>query len=162
MRTAILAGSVVLAAVVVHLAVFAFETWALGKQVNIARTQAQSAIAQSLPDISLDTDVSAILTLLAPSAITARSGDFLPLLGDVSGVISDTPVSMDTPVSFRRLAWGAQDNRLVLLVQTGGLKDLQRIQQGLQSSGFRVTSGAATASDGGAEAEIRITREGSQ
>ena len=161
-RTALFAGSVILAAAVTHLAIFAFETWALREQVNTARSQAQSAISQSLPDITLDTDVSAILSLLAPTAATARRGDFLPLLADVSGVISVTPVSTDTPVSFRRLAWGAQDNKLVLFVQTGGLEDLQRIQQGLQSSSFIVTTGAATASEGGAEAEIRIRREGSQ
>lgn len=162
MRTALFAASAILVAAAVHLAVLAFETWVLTQQANTARAQAQSAISQSLPGLAVNGDVSDILAQLAPTAVPARSGYFLPLLADVSSVISATPISTDTPISFRRLAWGAQDNKLVLLVQTGGLEDLQRIQQRLRSSGFLVTSGAANAGDGGAEVEMRITREGSQ
>ena len=64
-------------------------------------------------------------------------------------------------MEFRRLAWGAEDGTLVVLVQTRALDDLQRIQQTLEAAGFMVRSGAANASEGGAEAELRIERSGS-
>lgn len=162
MRTLIFAGSAILVAGLAHLAIFAVETWALGKQAERARVDAQSAIATILPNVTLTGDNTAILTRLAPRTVAAKSGAFLPLLTDVSRVISATPTSDATPVTFRRLAWGAQTDQLVLLVQTGGLEAMQAVQQNLEANGFTVTTGAATAGDGGAEAEMRITREGGQ
>ena len=58
------------------------------------------------------------------------------------------------------MSWGAEDGALVVLIQTRALDDLQAIQQVLESAGFTVRSGAANASDGGAEAELRIARRG--
>ena len=95
---------------------------------------------------------------LAKPAITKKTGKFLPLLSDISRIITATQSKNNTPITFRRLAWGAQNNQLVLLLQAGSLDDLQAIQKNLEANGFTIRIGAANAGEGGANAEIRITR----
>lgn len=157
-RSLIFAGSVFLGAGVLHLAIFGAQTWALGQQVTLIKVTAKSAIATVLPNIILTGDNKAILARLAKPAITKKTGKFLPLLSDISRIITATQSKNNTPITFRRLAWGAQNNQLVLLLQAGSLDDLQAIQKNLEANGFTIRIGAANAGEGGANAEIRITR----
>lgn len=160
LRTLIFTGSAILTAGFLHLAIFAAEISALGQQADRARAEAQIAIASILPGVTLTGDNTEILARLAPQSATKNVAGFLPLLADVSRVISSASISDATPVTFRRLTWNAQTDQLVLLVQTGSLEAMQAVQQNLQANGFAVTTGATTAGEGGAEAEMRITRGG--
>ena len=152
------AGGVVVLAALAHLGLLAVDTLAMKQQADQARIQAQAAIQSTLPGIALTSDVTPILARLAPTPTSQRAGDFLPILSDVSRVIAARPSNDAASIRFRRLAWGAQDNQLVLLVEARALDDLQSVQQALQANGFRVTTGAAVAGDGAAESEMRIMR----
>ncbi len=153
-----MAAAVVAAALVLHLVLSAVDTMALRRVVDAERTKAALAIAEPLPGISLDGDINAILIRLSPKPASTAGGRFLPLLNDVTGALADA----GTAVTFRRLAWGAEENSLVLQVQGSKLEDLQTVQQTLESRRFAVRSGAANAGDGGAEVEMRISREADQ
>ena len=143
-----------IAALAVHVGIAAFDLFSLRQLAEQERARAQAAIATPLPGISLEgSDVEAILARLAPTSATQTQGTFLPLLSDVATEIAQ----MATPVSFRRLAWSAEENSLVVLVQGSGLDDLQQLQQRLETAGFIVRTGAANASGGGAEVEMRIS-----
>lgn len=156
---ALFVGSALVAALIVHVALAVFDLSALRRLAQQERAQAQAAIAAPLPGITLESsDINAILARLAPVAAAQQQGTFLPLLSDVTAAMAGLP----TPVSFRRLAWGAQDNSLVVLVEGRGLDDLQQLQQILEQQGFSVRSGAANANGGAAEVEMRISRGASQ
>ncbi len=141
-------------AIVVQLGLAALNVVSLRKVAALERSKAQTAIAAQLPGVSLEGDVTPVLARLWPAPSGKSQGDFLPLLNDVAEVLSTDGLT----VSFRRLAWGAQENALIVLVQSAGLGDLQSVQQTLETKGFVVRSGAANASDGGAEVEMRISR----
>lgn len=149
-----LAASVAGVALALHVGLGALDAAALRSLADTERAKAERAISDRLPGVALTGDVSPILARLAPVPAPDTRARFLPLLGDVTAVMGQAA----TRVSFRRLAWGADDNSLVILVQSGGLDDLQRVQQALIAAGFAVRSGAANAGDGGAEVELRITR----
>jgi len=46
-----------------------------------------------------------------------------------------------------------------MLVQAPALDDLQAVEQALRAGGLAIVSGAASAGDGGAEVEMRVSRE---
>ena len=141
------------AALLIHLGLTAFDTAALRRIAQDERIAAEAAIASVLPGVPLSGDVAPILARLTPAPSDAGRGPFLPLLNEVAGTLAQDPAT----VGFRRLSWGRRDNTLVVLMQSPGLEDLQRIEQDLESAGFAVRSGAATAGNGGAEVEMRIT-----
>lgn len=156
-RPVIVAGALLAVGLLAHLAVLAADVVALGRISDQERATAQTAIAGPLPGIVLTPEVTPILDRLNPVAPAASRGALLPLVADVSLALTES----DATATFRRMAWGAADNQLVLLVQASGLDALQSIEQGLTARGFTVISGAASAGDGGAEAEMRISRAAS-
>jgi hypothetical protein len=125
---------------------------ALGRIAATERAVAEVALAPVLPGVPLGPDPGPILSRLAPVPPETRQSDFLPLLAEVSAVIVDKA----PPVTFRRLSWAAEDGTLVLLVQGAALDDLQAVEQAVRDAGFVVTTGAASAGDGGAEVEMRV------
>mgnify|MGYP003145328796 CR=1 FL=1 len=156
---AVFVGSAVFAALILHVGLALADLYALNRIVERESNRAQAAIATPLPDVTLDRgNIDAILSRLAPVAVSQNGGAFLPLLSDVTLAMAGLP----TPVSFRRLAWGAQEGSLVALIEGRGLDDLQQLQRLLEKEGFTVRSGAANANDGAAEVEMRISRRGSQ
>lgn len=162
LRIMAFAACTILIAGVGLLAVRAVDTLAYQHRADTERSAAQRAIAVTLPGIDVSSDVTPILARLAPKPTAPARDGFLPLLSDITAQLSATPTNTNTPITFRRLAWGAQDNRLVVLVQAAGLEDLQQAQQQLESAGFDITAGAANAGDGGAEVEFRIARHSAQ
>ena len=140
------------AAFALHMTIAALNLRALSQIAQTERRAAELAISDILPGMTLTREVGPVLARLTPAQVVATESSFLPLLSDVSRVLTDAPVG------FRRMAWGASENTLVVLMQSPGLDDLQGIEQTLEASGFAVRSGAATAGDGGAEVEMRIAR----
>jgi hypothetical protein len=154
-----LAGIVLAIGLVSHLAIAVADAVAMDRIATRERAAAQVQLAQVLPGVDLASiDTVAILSRLAPALVTTRRSGFLPLLAGVSSVLSAT----GDPVSFRRLGYVDGDGTLTLLIQAAALDDLQRLQQELEQGGFDVSAGAATASDGGAEVEMRISGGQSQ
>lgn len=161
LRTLGFAASAVGLAASVHLGLMALDVIALRQEAARTEIVAQRAIADLLPGVTITPDVQPILARLQPKPASTSGGPFLPMITAVTAAITATPLTSDTPVSFRRLTWGADGNELVLLLQAGGLEDLQSVQQTLEANGFVATAGAANATNGGAEVEMRITRGGS-
>jgi general secretion pathway protein L len=153
-----LAMATIAVAIVIQLGIAALNVISLRRVADLERSNAQTAIAAPLPGVSLSVDVTPILARLQPAPSARSQGSFLPLLNDVAEVLSADGMS----ISFRRLAWGEQENALIVLVQSAGLSDLQRLQQTLETKGFVVRSGAANAGDGGAEVEMRISRSSAE
>jgi general secretion pathway protein L len=139
-------------ALLFHLALAAADAAALGRIAAAERAAAEAAIAPVLPGVALGPDVDAVLARLAPTPPEARRSDFLPLLAEVSAALAGTGVG------FRRLGWGAEDGTLSLLVQGAALDDLQAAEAAIRDAGLAVTSGAASAGEGGAEVEMRVAR----
>ena len=156
-RPVIVASLVLALGLLAHLGVLAADVVALGRIAAQERATAQAAIAGPLPGLVLTSDVTPVLDRLTPAAPSNARGTLLPLVSDLALALAET----DATATFRRMAWSAVDNELVLLVQATGLEALQTIEQGLTSRGFTVRSGAASAGDGGAEAEMRISRASS-
>lgn len=153
-RTLAMAAVIVLATLVLHLGLAAADAVALGRIATSERALAEAALAPILPGVALGHDPAAILARLAPAEPQARRSDFLPLLTETSATLAES----GRAITFRRLAWGAKDGTLVLLVQAPALDDLQAVEQALRDAGLAVTSGAASAGDGGAEVELRLSR----
>ena len=153
-RPVVVAGVLLGLALLGHLALLAVDVAALDRIAVTTRATAQAAIAGPLPGVTVTADAAPILSRLTPTAAAPGGSALLPLLSDVSSALAET----DATATFRRLAWGAADNELVILVQASGLEALQNIERGLTAAGFAVRSGAASAGDGGAEAELRVSR----
>lgn len=156
-RPVMVLASLLAAALMAHLALLAADVAALSRIAEAARTTAQAAIAGPLPGVSVTSDVGPILTRLAPIVAVAEGSPLLPLLSDVALALTEA----GTDASFRRMAWGAAENELVVLVQAADLDGLQAVERALAERGFVVRPGAASAGDGGAEAEMRIGRAAS-
>ena len=77
----------------------------------------------------------------------------MTILADVSKALA----GHSEKIAFREMRYGARDGVLTLLVQGGGLDSLQAAEAVLNDAGLRVTSSAATATDGGAEMFMQIT-----
>lgn len=152
-RPVIIAALLLVGGLAAHLALLAADVVALDRISQRERAAAQAAIAGPLPGVTMTADVGPILQRLAPVAAAPSGSALLPLMSDVSIALAAT----DATATFRRLAWGATENQLVVLVQASGLEALQNIERGLTNAGFAVQSGAASAGDGGAEAELRIS-----
>jgi hypothetical protein len=145
---------VIAAGLVAHLSLLALDVIALNRIANREQAAAQASIADTLPGMTLMPDVGPILARLTPTQATPAGSTLLPLMADVAAALAVT----NTDATFRRLSWGAAEDRLVVLVQASGLEALQTIERGLIAAGLAVQSGAASAGDGAAEAEMRISR----
>lgn len=154
LRPLILSGVIALAGCAALLALAVADNFALARIAEDRQATTQAALDQVLPGVTLGPDIGPVLSRLAPIAPQATQGAFLPLLAGVTSTLTDAGPS----VTFRRLTWGEADNQLTLTVQAGSLEDLQAIEQSLTAQGFAVTSGAATAGDGGAEVDLGITK----
>lgn len=158
-RPFVAAASIAAVTMALHLGLAAVDAVALGRIARSERAVAEAALAPVLPGVTLDAGSEPILARLAPVAVAPdRRSDFLSLLAEVSVLVGDT----DQPLEFRRLSWGAEDGILSLLVQGADLDDLQVLEQALRASGLHVRSGAASAGDGGAEVEMRVSRGGEE
>lgn len=152
-----LAAVFALVAALGHLALAGADAWALGRIAAQERATAQAAVAPILPGVRLPDDPTPILARLAPSAAAPpERSAFLPLVGGVSEVLLAQP----DRVSWRRLAFTATPPQVSFLAEASGLEALQAAQTALERAGFRVETGAATARDGGAEAEFTVTGGG--
>ena len=149
-------AAILLGALAVHVVLAAVDAVALGAIAAAERASAEAALAPVLPGVTLGPDPAPILARLSPAAAVEQRSDFLPLLSEASATIAET----GRAVTFRRLGWGADDGTLSLLVQGAALDDLQAVEQALRGMGLDVTSGAASAGDGGAEVEMRLARRG--
>ena len=153
LRPLIIAGLIFVVGFAVLLGLAVADTVALRRIAVVEQQRAQTALAPILPGIVIGPDIEPILSRLSPAAPQPEAGAFLPLLSAAAEALA----AAGPEVSFRRLSWGAQDNRLILNLQANRLDDLQTIEQYLSARGFDVTSGAANAGDGGAEADLTIS-----
>ena len=80
----------------------------------------------------------------------------MSVLAAVSGALA----AQRDDIAFRELQFGAREGVLTLLVQGAGLDSLQSVEAALASVGLNVTSGAATTTDGGAEAFMQVAEPG--
>ncbi|EEB85729.1 hypothetical protein RGAI101_2884 [Roseobacter sp. GAI101] len=150
------AAIIAMIGVIGHLGLIVVDTVALTRIAERERAAAQAAIDTVLPGLIVTADVEPILRRLAPAAPAPKGSAFLTILGNVSAALLEA----DNQISFRRLAFADNPARLTMSVEVPGLDDLQQAERLLRASGFVVTSGAATASGGVAEAEFVVTMGG--
>lgn len=151
-RAAIIAG----VGLIGHLGIMIADTVALTRIADRERAAAQAAIDTLLPGLIVTPDVQPILRRFSPVESPPKGSAFLPILGDMSAALLEA----DSQITFRRLTFADNPARLTILVEVPGLDDLQQAERLLRAGGFGVTSGAATASAGGAEAEFVVTKGG--
>lgn len=151
-RAAMIAG----VGLIGHLGIMVADTVALTRIAERERAAAQAAIDTVLPGLIVTPDVQPILRRLEPAAPAPSGSAFLPILGKMSATLLEA----DNQIRFRRLAFADTPARLTMLVEVPGLDDLQQAERLLRAGGFGVTSGAATASAGVAEAEFTVTMGG--
>ena len=136
---------------VAHFAIAAADTVSLQKIAENERRAVQAAIAPVLPGVEIGPDIRPILRRLDPAPPPTGSA-FLPLVAQVSAILLET----GTQVGFRRMTFADEPSRLTVLLEMPTLEDLQRAERLLRDGGLNVSSGAATASTGIAEAEFSI------
>ena len=153
LRPLIAAGVIALAGCAMLLGLAIADTIALSRIAATHQATAQVALSAVLPGVTVTPDVTPILSRLTPETVQPAQGTFLPLLAAVTASLA----TAGPDVSLRRLNWAELDNRLTLTVLAAGLDDLQTIEAHLTEAGFTVTSGAATAGEGGAEVELSVT-----
>jgi general secretion pathway protein L len=153
LRPLIAAGVIALAGCVMLQGLAIADTIALGRIADTQQATAQAALFVALPGIPVTPDVTPILQRLTPTAAAPVQGAFLPLLAAVTASLATAGPN----VTLRRLNWAEADNNLTLTILAAGLDDLQTIEAHLVQAGFAVTSGAATAGEGGAEVELSVT-----
>lgn len=153
-RQLVAAAAIALAAAGLHLAIVGADVLALSYVAKTELAAAEAALAPVLPGVAVPREPAPILARLAPTAAELPHSDFLPFLSEVSGVLNAAGPS----VTFRRLTWEAENGELSLVVQGRALDDLQAVERALAEAGYAVTSGAASAGDGGAEVQMRVGR----
>lgn len=146
-------AAIVLVGLIGHLVIRAIDTVALTRLADSTRATAQAALASVLPGVMVTPEIDPILRRLAPAPDVVSGSDFLPLLDQVSA----TFLAAGRDIGFRRMAFADAPARLILLIEAPSLEDLQQAERLLRADGLSVTSGAATASAGVAEAEFVIT-----
>ena len=137
-----------------HLGLAGADLWALSRIAETERSRAEAAIQPVLPGAVLPDEPGSILARLAPKpAESAAQSAFLPMISNVSDVLLNQP----TTLTWRRVAFADETGSLSLLIEAQSLDALQVAEVALERAGYRIESGAATASDGGAEAEFRVS-----
>ncbi len=149
------AAGVAFGALAVHLGIAAADVVALGQRADAARAEAQAALGEVLPGVTVTADTGPVLARLAPQAAVVSGSDAVPMLAEVSAALLTT----GTGITMRRAIWG--DGRLQTLILAPRLEDLQTAEEALRAAGFTVRAGAASAGQGGAEAEMTIQRAAS-
>ncbi|CAM4098770.1 type II secretion system protein GspL [Palleronia rufa] len=147
-----IAAAAVVAGLVLHLGIAALDRAALARIAAADRAEVEIRLAERLPGASLGMGVPALVERLAPAPAAPSGSAFLPLLGaSAAALLGDAP-----DLDVQRLSWDAASGDLVMDVTAASLEDLQRIERRLSERGLAVSSGAATAGDGTARADLRI------
>lgn len=140
-------------AALAHLGLLVTDVAALSRLA--AQGEAELRTALSAPaDADLDAALSKALALRQP---TDGGSGLLELLTQVFSSIGGQAGA----VSVQDLRYQATGNQAVLTIEAPDLAALQSVQTALTGAGLDVTSGAATTSDGAAEAQITIRGGGS-
>ncbi len=155
-RAAVTLGWAAGLAALAHLGLMTADRIALGRIAASERAAAQAAIAPLLPGITVTPDPAPLLARLAPAAPVQRRSAFLPLLAQVSEVM----LEQGGQTALRRMGFDGTTAQLSLLIEAADLAALQALEQALSGAGFDVQSGAATATEGAAQAEFRISGGG--
>lgn len=144
-----LAASVALA-VFAHLALAMADLRAQTTIADALRGEASAALAERLPDASVDASPALIQRQIAAQSQPQVGSSFLPLMNRVSqGWLRD-----GAAVQIRQLSWS--EDALRLVVEASDLEALQRAEAILASQDLTVSSGSATADAGSARAELMV------
>lgn len=144
-----LAASVALAALA-HIALMFADTRAQRTIADDLRTQADAALATSLPTASADDQPGLILRQISALNQPQRGSSFLPMMERVAQALAQQPQE----IQFRQLNWS--EDALRLGVEAANLDVLQEAQASLQGSGLQVSSGSATTEGGAARVDLTV------
>ncbi|MFZ5962164.1 type II secretion system protein GspL [Thalassococcus sp. BH17M4-6] len=115
------------------------------------KTQAQALLAQKIPEATVFDDPALLL-----AGLSRTGGGAEPGVLQVFGQVSDAVLGAGAELNLRRLLWSDRSGTLTLQVEAPGLEDIQRIEQALRGAGLSVRSGAVTAGQGAAQAELIV------
>lgn len=135
-----------------HLGIAAADRVALSRIASAETARANEMLDDRAPGLTLDAGLPALMRRLEPSPDAPQRSAFLPLMAETGGaLLSDAP-----QLSVQRLSWDAASGELLLQISAGSLEALQAIETAIGNAGLNVSSGVATAGDGGARADFRI------
>lgn len=147
------AASLVGLGLLAHLGIALSDYAAISRIATEERARAEEMLDARMPGLTLDVGLPALMRRLSPAPAAPERSAFLPLIAETGrALLSDAP-----QLSVQRLSWDAASGALLLQVSAGTLEDLQGIETALADRGMTVTSGVATAGDGAARADFRVT-----
>lgn len=149
------AAMVLAAGVVAHAAIAAADTAALHQTAKTKRAETLALMRQVAPNTPADADLVAELDRLLPSGGNAGSG-FFPLVTRTFRALEPAAARL----SFQDLSYAEAERALSLKVEASDLGGLQQVETALRGAGLAVSSGAATAESGRADAEIVVRAPG--
>ena len=147
------AAIIVLVAGLGHLALLAWDVRVIQRLAQTRLNDVAVQLADFAPGLSPELPLRVIADRLFPKTNINEQDPFMNLLADVSRAFA----GQSEKIAFREMRYGARDGVLTLLVQGSGLDSLQAAEAALGNAGLRVTSGAATVTDGRAEMFMQIT-----
>lgn len=136
-----------------HLALLTWDARVIQTLAQARLNEVAGQLSDIAPGLTPDQPLRVIADRLFPTSEQNQQDPFMTILADVSKALA----GHSEKIAFREMRYGARDGVLTLLVQGGGLDSLQAAEAVLSDAGLRVTSGAATATDGGAEMFMQIT-----
>lgn len=140
---------------VAHSAIAAVDTAALHQTAKTRRAEALAAMRQVAPGTPAEADLVAEIDRLLPAGGTGASG-FFSLSTRTFRALTPAAAKM----SVLSLAYAEADHALTLKVEASDLGGLQQAETALRGAGLAVSSGAATAETGRADAEITVRDAG--
>ncbi|MBW4707429.1 hypothetical protein KX928_06485 [Roseobacter sp. YSTF-M11] len=135
-----------------HMSLLAANTRALTQIADDRMTDIATQLDHHAPGLSPDQPLRLIAAQFARNGAPRQQDPFMTILAHVSQALKPQ-LGM---ITFRELRYGAREGVLTLLVQGTEFEPLQAAEAALMAAGLEVTSGTATATDGGAEVLIQV------
>ena len=145
------AAAAVLVGIAGHLSLMAADAQALSTIADRQVSFANAALAEKAPGLTADQPLRLIAARFSNNNPTEED-HFMEILAHASRALR----AQGSQISFRELRYGAREGVLTLLVQGSEFGPLQTAEAALVAAGLQVTSGTATATEGGAEVLLQV------
>ncbi|WP_299955328.1 type II secretion system protein GspL [uncultured Roseobacter sp.] len=145
-----LAAAVV--AAVGHMSLLTADARALSRIAEEHTARAGAQLTARLPGFTVDQPLQLIKSRVTSATTPLEQDPFMSLLSHVSQTLQ----AQATQIAFRELRYGARDGVMTLLLQGSDFGLLQAAETALIDAGLRVTSGAASTTEAGAEVLLQI------
>lgn len=130
----------------------AADAQALSKIADERTEFVATSLARMAPEMTSDQPLRLIAARLSNNDNLQTQDPFMSILANVSQALGP----QRDQITFRELRYGAREGVMTLLIQGSEFGPLQTAEAALTDAGLTVTSGTATATEGGAEVLLQI------